>query len=71
VLGSINTAVLLTSSFIMAAGVLLAEHGRRRFAALMLAITAGNGFDLPWYQRYRIFCRNPRGIFPWARCQSR
>ncbi len=40
VLGSINTGVLLTSSFIMAAGVLLAEQGRHRAAALALAVTA-------------------------------
>ena len=41
--GSINTAVLLTSSFIMATGVLLAEQGRHRAAALALGVTAGMG----------------------------
>ena len=40
ILGSINTAVLLTSSFIMAAGVLFAEEGRSRLSAMMLGIAA-------------------------------
>ena len=44
VLGTINTAVLLTSSLIMAIGVQLAESGRSRTAALMLAVTAVMGF---------------------------
>ncbi|HWL54543.1 MAG TPA: cytochrome c oxidase subunit 3 [Chthoniobacteraceae bacterium] len=43
VLGSINTAVLLTSSFIMATAVLMAEAGRRRLASLLAAITAAMG----------------------------
>jgi len=40
VLGSINTGVLLTSSFILAAGVLFAEGGRRRTSSVALAVTA-------------------------------
>jgi cytochrome c oxidase subunit 3 len=40
VMGSVNTAVLLTSSFIMAAGVLLAEQARHRAAALAVGVTA-------------------------------
>jgi len=45
-LGSINTALLLTSSFVMAAGVHFTEKGRYRMAAAMLALTAlmGIGF---------------------------
>lgn len=43
VLGSINTAVLLTSSFIMATAVLMAEAGRRRLASLLAAVTAVMG----------------------------
>ncbi len=43
VLGSINTAILLTSSFIMASAVLLAEGGRRHLASLLIAVTAVMG----------------------------
>ncbi len=43
VLGTINTGVLLTSSFIMATGVLFAEQGRPRRAAVALAVTAAMG----------------------------
>jgi len=40
VMGTINTGVLLTSSFAMAVGVLFAEQGRHRAAAKALAATA-------------------------------
>lgn len=43
VMGSINTAVLLTSSFIMATAVLMTETGRRHLASLLTAVTAVMG----------------------------
>ena len=44
VAGTLNTAVLLTSSFLMAAGVHFAELGQRRIASGFIAITAVMGF---------------------------
>jgi cytochrome c oxidase subunit 3 len=43
VLGTINTAVLLTSSFTMALAVRFANARRRRMAAMLLAVTAALG----------------------------
>ena len=43
ILGSINTAILLTSSFIMTLGIHFADRHRPRKAAAMLAITAALG----------------------------
>ena len=43
VLGSINTAVLLTSSFVMTVGMYFNDRGRRRLAAWMLILTAAMG----------------------------
>ena len=43
VMGSINTAVLLTSSFIMTLGLFFNDMGRRRLAAWMLIATAALG----------------------------
>ena len=41
--GSINTFVLLTSSFVMAAGTLAAREGLFRFARICFPVTAGLG----------------------------
>jgi len=39
-LGAINTAVLLTSSFVMTLGIFFNDRGRRRLAAWLLVVTA-------------------------------
>ncbi|MCX6967211.1 MAG: cytochrome c oxidase subunit 3, partial [Verrucomicrobia bacterium] len=42
-MGSINTAVLLTSSFVMTLGLFFNDLGRRRLASWMLVLTAAMG----------------------------
>jgi len=42
-LGCINTAILLTSSFILTMGIQFSENGRPRLAASLLAVTAVMG----------------------------
>lgn len=59
IIGSVNTAVLLTSSATMAWAVHAAKEGARRLLAALLAVTAGLGFvfvalkGVEYFEEYR------------------
>ncbi|MEI6349671.1 MAG: cytochrome c oxidase subunit 3 [Verrucomicrobiota bacterium] len=70
VFGTINTAVLLTSSLIMAIGVQFAEFGKTRLAALMLAITAVMGFAFLAIKATEYTMVIHEGLFPGKNFQA-
>jgi cytochrome c oxidase subunit 3 len=67
VLGTINTAVLLTSSFIMAAGVLYAEEARFRRSAAMLFMAAACGVAFLVIKATEYSHVMHEGLFPGSR----
>ena len=70
-LGTLNTAVLLTSSFAVAVAVAAAEHDRRRWVARLLLADRGARRRLPRHQGHRIPARLGRAPVPRHRLRAR
>lgn len=70
-LGSINTAVLLTSSFCAALATIWGDGGRHRRARLMLLATAVLGVAFLCIKGYEYFEEAQRGLLPFRDMSDR
>jgi cytochrome c oxidase subunit III len=64
VLGTINTAILLTSSLTMALAVHAAQHDRRQLTAILLVTTALLGLAFLGIKGFEYFEKIQEGYFP-------
>lgn len=64
VIGTVNTVVLLTSSFLMAWAVHAAEHGRRRALTVLLALTALLGVVFLGLKGFEYYKEWQEGLVP-------
>lgn len=63
-LGAVNTAILLTSSLLVAVAVVAAERGRRRLLAWCLALAAVLGTGFLGLKAYEYLSEYREGLFP-------